>query len=188
MRQTKAELMAALAQLLEERPMNKIKVNDIVDLCGVNRNTFYYHFPDIPTLLQEMVEEKIGWIIHNHCKLGEPLDCILPMLEFFQAHRAAVLHIYRGISREEFLLYLRKLSQHMADEYFESVANELPISPEDRVLLSWYYQCSVTGVLLDWLDSGMKYNLEKNMERLCFLMRGNGERALLLAAQNRPEE
>ena len=99
-----------------------------------------------------------------------------------------MLHIYRGIPREEFLLYLRKLSQHMANEYFESVANELPVSPEDRTLLSWYYQCSATGVLLDWLDSGIKYDLEKNMERLCFLMRGNGERALLLAAQNRPEE
>ena len=41
MRRTKYTIMAAFAQLLEERPMNKITVKDIVDRCDVNRNTFY---------------------------------------------------------------------------------------------------------------------------------------------------
>ncbi len=27
------------------KPMSKVTVRDIVERCGVNRNTFYYHFP-----------------------------------------------------------------------------------------------------------------------------------------------
>ena len=64
--------MAAFAQLLEERPMNKITVKDIVDRCDVNRNTFYYHFQDIPSLLREMMETQVDGIIREHCALGRP--------------------------------------------------------------------------------------------------------------------
>ena len=35
---------AAFLRLLEERPLREITVKDIVQSCGVNRNTFYYHF------------------------------------------------------------------------------------------------------------------------------------------------
>ena len=82
MRRTRHAIMAAFAQLLEERPMNKITVKDIVDRCDVNRNTFYYHFQDIPALLQEMMEEKVNVLIENHCALGRPLDCLKPALQY----------------------------------------------------------------------------------------------------------
>ena len=58
MRRTRASIIEAFAQLLEERPINKITVKDIVKRCDINRNTFYYHFPDIPSLLLEMMEEE----------------------------------------------------------------------------------------------------------------------------------
>ena len=51
MKQTKKLITDTFWQLLEEKPYNKITVQDIVDRCDVNRNTFYYHFQDIPTLL-----------------------------------------------------------------------------------------------------------------------------------------
>ena len=34
-------IKAAALRLLEERPLREITVNDIVQECGVNRNTFY---------------------------------------------------------------------------------------------------------------------------------------------------
>lgn len=66
MRRTRASIIEAFAQLLEERPINKITVKDIVNRCDINRNTFYYHFPDIPSLLLEMMEEKVNALIAYH--------------------------------------------------------------------------------------------------------------------------
>ena len=43
---TKTAIMDAFLQLLEERPMERITVQDIVQRCGVSRNTFYYHYGD----------------------------------------------------------------------------------------------------------------------------------------------
>ena len=178
MKRTRNAIIAAFAQLLEERPMNKITVKDIVERCGINRNTFYYHFSDIPSLLQEVMEEKVSALIAAHYTLGHPLDCIKPALQYGTAHRQAVLHVYRAIPRETFLRYMNRFSQHMVDEYFNNISRSVSIPAGDADILSRYYKCIVTGCLLDWLDDAMQYDLEANIERICFLMDGAGKRAL----------
>lgn len=57
---TKQAIKAAFLELLDEKPLNKISVRDIVERCGINRNSFYYHFQDIPSLLGEIIVEQIG--------------------------------------------------------------------------------------------------------------------------------
>ena len=54
--QTKKIIKDAFWELLEEKPYNKITVRDIVNRCCVNRNTFYYYFQDIPTLMVDSIE------------------------------------------------------------------------------------------------------------------------------------
>ena len=51
--------------LPQEKTYNKITVQDIVDRCHVNRNTFYYHFQDIPSLLEEIIVEMTAKVIEN---------------------------------------------------------------------------------------------------------------------------
>ena len=48
---TKYALAQSLRKLLKERPLDKITVKDLVEDCGVNRQTFYYHFQDIYDLI-----------------------------------------------------------------------------------------------------------------------------------------
>ena len=48
---TKKAIKESLRKLLEERPLSRITVKDIAATCGINRNTFYYHYQDIPMLL-----------------------------------------------------------------------------------------------------------------------------------------
>ena len=49
-------IMESLLKLLEERPLSKITVKDIVDDCGINRNTFYYHFESADAVLAAIEE------------------------------------------------------------------------------------------------------------------------------------
>ena len=49
---TKEIIAKTFTELLDEKPMSKITVKDIVERCGVNRNTFYYHFKDIYDLVE----------------------------------------------------------------------------------------------------------------------------------------
>ena len=56
---TKKAIQETFITLLDERPLNKITVKDIVETCGINRNSFYYHFEDLPALVEEMVAEQV---------------------------------------------------------------------------------------------------------------------------------
>ena len=56
---TKNAIKQAFIKLLHERPLKQITVKDIVEECGINRNSFYYHFADIPTLTEEIIR-KVG--------------------------------------------------------------------------------------------------------------------------------
>lgn len=49
---TKEIIIKTLFELLNEKPLAKITVKDIVERCGVNRNTFYYHFRDISDVVE----------------------------------------------------------------------------------------------------------------------------------------
>lgn len=56
---TKEIIAKTFTELLDEKPMSKITVKDIVERCGVNRNTFYYHFKDIPDVVGYF-EKEVG--------------------------------------------------------------------------------------------------------------------------------
>ena len=60
---TKQAIKASFIKLLNERPLNQITVKDIVEDCGINRNSFYFHFADLPALLEEVIMEQADNII-----------------------------------------------------------------------------------------------------------------------------
>ena len=63
---TKKAIQRAFVKLLNEQPLNKISVKDITDECGINRNSFYYHYRDIPGLIEEILTERIDKIIDRY--------------------------------------------------------------------------------------------------------------------------
>ena len=54
---TKKAIKESMKKLLTERSIDKITVRNITDDCGISRNTFYYHFADIPSLVQGIRKE-----------------------------------------------------------------------------------------------------------------------------------
>lgn len=76
--QTKDLIVAAFWQLLDEKPFNQITVKDIVTRCRVNRNTFYYHFHDIPALVEYSVKEDVDSIMHSNSQFNTLTECVIP--------------------------------------------------------------------------------------------------------------
>ena len=54
---TEKAIKVSFMKLLNAQPLNQISVRDIVEECGINRNSFYYHYQDIPALIEEIVEK-----------------------------------------------------------------------------------------------------------------------------------
>ena len=53
----KAAICRSASELLTKKRTKKLTVKDIVEECGITRQTFYYHFQDIPDLICYMMEQ-----------------------------------------------------------------------------------------------------------------------------------
>lgn len=175
---TKKAIADSFLQLLDEKPFHKITVKDIVERCGINRNTFYYHYPDIPTLLEEILTTRIDALIREHCRIGSLEDCISVLVQYFTENKKSVMHVYRSLPRDVFIKHLDHLLLYMADEYITNVSADMPIRQEKRDLIVRYFKCLMVGVFLDWLDSGMKYDLQKDLLWICQLQGDTGLKIL----------
>ena len=159
MNHTKNFISEIFTQLLDEKPINKITVKDIADRCGINRNTFYYHFRDIPDLCEFICRQRIDELIQNHCRPESPLEAIMVTSDYFTRHKTTLLHIYRALPREVFLRYMNQLAFYLIGEYLDTAFGPPSRLPDRRALLARYYKCVLVGILLDWLDADMSYDL-----------------------------
>ena len=55
---TKNDLDRALRQLLEDRPLDQLRIRELTSLCGIRRQSFYYHFPDVYALFDWYLEQE----------------------------------------------------------------------------------------------------------------------------------
>ena len=56
--QTKWALAAALKKLMAQKPLEKITISELTDLCHIKRQNFYYHFEDIYDLMRWMFQNE----------------------------------------------------------------------------------------------------------------------------------
>ena len=61
----KQRLADALKAEMSEKPLDKITVRSLTERCGVNRQTFYYHFDDIYDLLKWIYGHEIIALLEN---------------------------------------------------------------------------------------------------------------------------
>ena len=52
---SKRMIIAALADLLQEKSLDKITVTDVVNRAQINRGTFYAHYADIPDVINYLI-------------------------------------------------------------------------------------------------------------------------------------
>lgn len=171
-------IKAAALRLLEERPLREITVKDIVQECGVNRNTFYYHFRDIPALLEELITDQADRIIAAQGPALSLADCLETAARFALDHRQAVLHINQSTHRDLFELCLMDVCRRVVEDFAAAAAGSLPVPLEDREIIIRFYQCECFGQIMAWLNDGMRYDLGKQFRRLCYLGEGMTERML----------
>lgn len=180
MNRTKKAIIDAFWQLLEERPYSKITVQSIVECCQVNRNTFYYHFQDIPTLAECSIQEWTESVINENCQLGSPANCIIPVTNELTNRKAAFIHLYHSANRESLMRYLNETSWNIVQFYIDNATKHMDIPAEDRLALIRGYKCAFVGVIIDWLDNGASYDLSAFCERMLILFAGSGKKAFLM--------
>lgn len=154
---TRRAIKETFITLLEERPLSDITVKDIVETCGINRNSFYYHFQDIPALLEEIVMEEAEAIIQKYPSVNSIVECFDAVIEFASHRKRAIMHIYRSVKRDVFERYLMDVCEYLIRDYINMVfREEKTVAEKDKQTILLYYKCVCFGLAVDWLNRGMK--------------------------------
>ncbi|MCR5089970.1 MAG: TetR/AcrR family transcriptional regulator [Oscillospiraceae bacterium] len=173
--QTKKAIQIAFMELLEEHPLGKIKVRDITDSCGINRNTFYYHYQDIPALLEEICAQETERIVGEYPTIHSLEECLEASMKFGLEHKRAVMNIYRSDNRSTYVQSVWRMCEGAVTTYINTVCKNIRISETDKMLIIRYTKCEIFGVVIDWISTGMKEEYLQGMRRIFQLMRGSTE-------------
>ena len=163
---TEKAIKASAMKLLNEKPLNQITVKDIVEDCGINRNSFYYHFRDLPSLIEEMILEQAEVLIAQYPSISSLEECLDAAVSFAMNNRRAAMHIYNSVSRDIYEQYLWQVCEHVVTVYVDSVIPEEAISGFDREVIIDFYKCACFGQILDWQRGGMKSDIKKRFMRM----------------------
>lgn len=173
---TRKAIMEAFLGLLEERPLSKITVKDIVEACGINRNTFYYHFEDIPALVEAIVREMVDRLVQDGTRIGSLEECLNVAISFIMQYKKAAMHIYHSSNQDIYERYLMKMCDYVVRRMFDTAFDMSGMSELDREVLIQAHRCQCFGLFVEWLDGGLKDDFKASMLRLCELRRGTLER------------
>lgn len=162
-------------QILNEKPLASITVKEIVTRCGINRNTFYYHFHDIPSLLEDIVERDAGKIMsedRKHCSLE---DCLEDAINFTLEHRNAVKNIYSSVSRSIFEQSLWRVCGHVVSSYVDIADEKGRLHDDKRNMIIQYLKAVLFGLSSLWLESGLDENILTQLHSIAALKEGDLE-------------
>ena len=180
---TEKELKNAFIRLLNKKSVKKITVKEIVEECGVNRNTFYYHFEDIPQLLEQIIKENVEQIASQYSQIDNIEDCLKSMVDFALANKNLIANIYSSANRDLFELYEWKLCEQLAQLCIDKAL-------QNRTLSKIYYdaiftdiKCVSFGFIMNWLENGMSESIYDDIHLLCQLKDRSIERMIKHSSQ-----
>lgn len=166
---TRIAIRETFISLLDERPLSSITVKDIVERCGINRNSFYYHYHDLPALIEEIIKEEAESIIRRYPSVTTIVECFDAVTEFASHRKTAIMHIYRSISRDVFEQNLMLVCEYFVHNYVDTALAEEAITAADKKTIIDYYKCVCFGLTIDWLNCGMTDSYIQSIRRIFLL-------------------
>ncbi|WP_444659010.1 TetR/AcrR family transcriptional regulator [Caproiciproducens sp. R2] len=175
---TKRALEASLKNLLLQKPLDKITINDITEDCGISRMTFYYHFRDIFDLVEWSCVEDATKALEGKKTYDTWQQGFLQIFEAVLANKPFIMNVYHSVSREQVEIYLYRLTYDLLIGVVEEKAEGMAVRDEDKKFIADFYKYGFVGLMLDWIKNGMKEEPQTIIDRLSSLVHGNITSAL----------
>lgn len=152
---TKQAIAKAVKELTRKKPFDKISVGEITEECGLNRQTFYYHFQDKYELLSWIYYQEAFLPIMDGISFDNWDERIYCLFDLMKKERYFYVNTIKHASNY-FQEYLMKIAETILDEAIGVIDADLDIDEDDRALIVRFYAYGVCGTVVQWATSGMK--------------------------------
>lgn len=181
---SKEQIQMSFRRLLFAKSLDKITVRDIVEDCGLTRNTFYYHYEDIYDLFDDYLDmqTRAAWV---SLPANTPWDkMLLTMIcNIFDSPQTG-RHIMNSKKSDTMRLYLNRLLEAVIDRYIDGNMAGLRVDVADRRMICDSVTHGIYGLLEQWITGPDAPTMSKNLGRLLKSFEGGIRGALEYCAAN----
>lgn len=175
---TKRLLADSLRRLLEKKPLDKITVKEIVENCGVNRQTFYYNFQDIYDLVEWIFRDTSEQLLATEHCAGDWKARLAVTAHYLRENEALVWNAMNGLNRVSLEKFLKAELYPIIKDVVDEKIGGRPILQEDREFIINVYVIGAIGLFFYWMDMGMESDYEMEINKLICLLDGSIEHLL----------
>ena len=168
----KKMLANTLKELMNERPLTKITVQDLTKKCGISRQTFYNNFKDIYDLVEWIYLKEVVTPIARGKIYDKWQDALTSIFQYISENHVFVLNTYRSFGKGFLEKVLRQeIELFLSNQVFKKI--EVTKEEAKQVEFSYsFYTYALVGVGLDWIEKQMPESVEELVERIERVMLG----------------
>ena len=157
-------LYSALLQLVDEKPFDKITVQEILERANVGRTTFYTHFESKEDLFISSHEQIIRDISRSFFSEAgnlrvEPSPELILFLQLNQQNRDTYFYLVGGSGGEILRLLKDRIAQHLAKQLHDFFREDQSSIPFD--VLCQHVAGSVVSVISWWMDKRTPHTVQE---------------------------
>ena len=148
---TKRALAQAIKELMNEKPLVKIRIADIVDRCQMNRQSFYYHFRDKYDLVNWIFYTELITELQNSPNKDE-YEELKNICRYLYDKRAFYINALKFTGQNSFYEYFGEVIYQLLKAAFnESFGNS-----DQTDFNAMFYADALRACIFRWLTSGAK--------------------------------
>ena len=154
-------IVDALADLLQEKPLEKITVTDVVARANINRGTFYAHYRDIPDVVDYLIQQTFSSILDALSNQDDPSANLgHTLLTRIQAILEEDLVFYRKILNSNAATLMHNRLVNIMEEYFLQNADMYYRGNRQEFELAIRFCAGgLSNLYQDWFAGKLPYSL-----------------------------
>lgn len=144
----KRQIADTLLQLLEKKNLEKITVKELVTLCGISRQTFYYHFEDVLDVVDWWTRQGAQHLMEESLRTDDPHKALRLFVDYTAEHRQTLRHILASRWREQLEHRLAQVFTSYLQDTLHRMHPNLAMSPSDEEAFLTFYAYGIAGLLM----------------------------------------
>lgn len=181
---TKLAIQDSFRRLLRSKTLDRITVRDIVEDCGLTRNTFYYYYEDIYDLFDDYLDTQMQLVLAQLPEEGPWEDALLRLMAVLIDSPRTGRHIFCSKKRDTLRQYLSRFLATVLERYIAQQEEAVTLSADDRRLICDACSHAIYGLLEQWVTGPDAPLLQEQLRRVTCCFDGTIRHALRYCAEH----
>jgi probable dihydroxyacetone kinase regulator len=167
---TKKAIAQSVKELMKKEDLRKISVADIVHHCGINRQTFYYHFKDKYDLVNWIYYNEVVSVVSSKKSFHDWSDVLLEILNIMKREKYFYRNALNVTGQNAFQDYFFNLTKCLLIEIINAMEKGKELREEDKNFIAEFYTYGLVGIVVQWVRKGMKEQPKELVDKLKYFI------------------